>query len=84
MFNSAWLVLCVCGVWHWNQAEALVLVEQEVERAEHGVLVGGKTVAGVEVAGAETVEWTLSMISATSKPTKWFRSAVSSRICPHW
>ena len=69
---ACWLVLCELGVWFLDWAEALFLLERAAERAERGVLVGGGTVAGFVVAGAETVERASSMISAISKPTKWF------------
>ena len=70
-FIAFWLVLC--GVWFWNQAEALALLEQEEERTERGMLVVGKAVDGVGSAGAETVERALSIILSISNPTKWFR-----------
>ena len=66
LFISVWLALCGAG--YWDQAEALILLEPEDERAELGVLVVGKAV--VEVAGAETVEQALSMISSISNLTK--------------
>ena len=72
-FIAAWLVFCDSRVWFWDRAEALDLLDLEAERAERGVLVGGKTVAGVEVAGAEAVERASSIISSTSRPTRWFR-----------
>ena len=71
-FIAAWLVVfCENGDWFWDWAEALDLLDLEAERAERGVLVGGKTVAGVEVAGAEAAERASSRISSTSKPTIW-------------
>ena len=71
MFIAVWLVLC--GVWFWDWAEALVLLEREEEFAEWRVMVVGKAVVGVGAAGAKTVEQVLSIILLISTPTKWFR-----------
>ena len=66
-------MFCELGVWFLDWAEALFLLERDAERAERGVLAGGRgTVAGFVVAGAETMERASSIISATSKPTNSF------------
>ena len=82
-FIAAWLVLLLCGVWLGDRAEALVLLEREVERAARGVLVGGETVARVEVAGTETVERASSIILRLLNLPNGLDAAVLTRICPH-